>query len=224
MANRVLAAGLVVATALLFSLPAAAKGHTEPSWTGFYAGVQGGGGWAQIDEDAQGGALTANQHSNGWLGGGHAGYDWESGKFVFGLEGDFAGADISGHTVCPQPTLSCQHKINWIATMRPRAGVLVFGDRMLLYGTGGVAFADIHYKEVNATTGQLFGTGYSKTHTGWTVGAGAEYLVTSDISVRLQFLHDEFNDVTTAANTLSANAVHINPSFDEADIGISYRF
>lgn len=224
MARKVLAAALVVAPALFFTSPAVAKGHGSLDWTGFYVGLQLGGGWSQIQESAQNGALSANQSGSGVFGGAHAGYDWERGRFVLGLEGDFSGTSIDGHTVCPQPTLSCQHEINWVATVRPRAGVLVLGNRMLLYATGGVAFANIDYKETNVTTGQLYGTGYSKTHTGWTCGAGAEYLVAPNISVRVQFLHDEFGEVTTAPNTLSANAVHINPSLNEIDAGFSYRF
>jgi outer membrane immunogenic protein len=224
MASRTVAAMLVAVSALFFSFPAVAKDHPKLDWTGFYVGLHLGAGWSRIQESAQNGALSANQSGSGVFGGGHAGYDWEWGRFVLGLEGDFSGTSISGQTVCPQPTLTCQHEINWVATLRPRAGVLVFGNRMLLYATGGVAFADIDYKETNTTAGQLYGTGYSKTHTGWTCGAGVEYLVVPHISVRVQFLHDEFGDVTTAANTLSANAVHISPSLNEVDAGFSYRF
>lgn len=222
--SKLFVAAFAAVSVVFFSLPVFAAGGAARNWTGFYAGVHLGVGRSQIRERAQGGALSADQQGNGVIGGGHAGFDWETGAFVLGVEGDFSGTDIGGHTVCPQPTLTCQHDINWIATARPRVGMLAFDRRVLLYATGGLALADIDYKETDNSTGALFGTGYSKTHTGWAAGLGAEYLVMPNVSVRLQYLHEEFEQVTTAANTLSANAVTINPSVNEADVGVSWRF
>src|SRR6266478_3906185 len=92
--------GLVGAT-LLFAGPAlAADLGTRPppykapalmpvfSWTGFYIGVHGGWGWSHMPD-----LLDVN--GNGGFGGGQVGYNYQMNNFVWGIEGDIAGGDIS---------------------------------------------------------------------------------------------------------------------------------
>ena len=69
------------------------------SWTGFYIGAQIGYGWADVD--AQSGPLGGFDQSyaydaDGVLGGGHLGYNWQHGRWVFGIEADLEAADING--------------------------------------------------------------------------------------------------------------------------------
>jgi outer membrane immunogenic protein len=58
------------------------------SWTGFYAGIEGGGGWSKESWlDNNGGGFTSDFKANGAILGGQAGYRWQTGQFVFGVEG-----------------------------------------------------------------------------------------------------------------------------------------
>jgi len=74
------------------------------NWTGFYAGVQGGGGWGRSDEtfllapNAPGFAATQKYDTSGGFVGGVFGYNWQQGPVVFGIEGDYHWADISGRS------------------------------------------------------------------------------------------------------------------------------
>lgn len=95
-------------------------------WQGLYGGVHFGYG-----ED---------WHTDGILGGGQLGYNWQAGRFVYGLEADVSATDMSA---------------DWLASARGRAGILL-DDRLLAYGTAGVGFADAFG---DTETGFVYGVG-----------------------------------------------------------------
>src|SRR3990172_5088830 len=70
------------------AMPAKAPMYMAPAynWTGFYIGVNGGGGWGRSDWSNAGG--TADSNLSGGLVGGTIGYNYQAGQAVFGLEGD----------------------------------------------------------------------------------------------------------------------------------------
>jgi DNA-binding winged helix-turn-helix (wHTH) protein len=103
-------------------------------WTGFYIGVNGGGGWGNNKSDS---FPVDNAKPSGALVGGHAGYNWESGSFVGGLEVDFDGADIS-EPFTPIPGGSLKDKTAVLATAHARLGRVVLPN-LLAYGTAGTA-------------------------------------------------------------------------------------
>jgi len=97
------------------------------NWTGFYVGGHGGYGWAD----------DANLSPKGWFGGGQVGYNWQyAPNWVFGVEADISGSDISETNLAGAPLVSS--KINYFGTARGRLGYTV--DRVMVYGTGGLAF------------------------------------------------------------------------------------
>jgi outer membrane immunogenic protein len=142
------------------------------NWTGFYAGVNVGGGWSHdggaeycIDPfGALNGATCqvlppgASGHVNGSgvLGGAQAGYNWQYGQTVFGFETDFQGSGISGSSsvagpfgfagggapALPAGTFTASESLDWFGTVRGRVGYLVM-DRALLYATGGLAYGQV---------------------------------------------------------------------------------
>src|SRR5262245_32833622 len=79
---------------------------------------------------------------------------------------------------------------NWVATLRGRVGVAL--DRLLIYGTGGVAWGGIESSNAVTCVGcpiAPWATGTSsRTHTGWAAGAGAEYMLGSAWSIRAEYL------------------------------------
>ena len=75
----------------------------EYDWSGFYVGAAGGYGFGNHDLTNPNGPATtfgnatANYSSQGGLGGGEIGYNWQSGHIVLGVETDLFGAAINGN-------------------------------------------------------------------------------------------------------------------------------
>jgi outer membrane immunogenic protein len=160
---------------------------------GFYVGVNGGfGGFGSnatdLDGDMfDGDGMELNVFGNGGIFGGQVGYNFSADRFVFGVEGDFQGTSFSEQTSIDDDHLA-EGAWNWFATIRGRAGVTV-GDT-LFYGTGGVAFinADFCGADGECITDGDEDLDFTKTLTGYTVGAGAEMKLTDRISVKGEYL------------------------------------
>jgi outer membrane immunogenic protein len=128
-----------------------------PSWTGFYIGINGGAGWATSESNLNVGGLLAglgipgiaanlplSSHGlNGFLAGGQVGYNWQTGKFLLGIEGDGDWANIQGTTPCIV-IFACTAKERWTADITARAGVLPMSD-LLVYVKGGATWANMNY-------------------------------------------------------------------------------
>ena len=141
------------------------------TWTGFYVGVNAGYGWNANDSITVGGVRFDLDDEGGFVGGAQAGYNYQIGSFVVGLEGDIQYADFGGDDRFDfdgDGILDDDFNTSdWFGTVRARAGVAF--DRALIYATGGFAFAD------NAT--------------GWTVGGGLEYAFTNNLSAKIEGLY-----------------------------------
>jgi outer membrane immunogenic protein len=141
------------------------------TWTGFYVGVNAGYGWNANDSITVGGLTFDLDDEGGFVGGAQAGYNYQIGSFVVGLEGDIQYADFGGDDRFDfdgDGILDDDFNTSdWFGTVRARAGVAF--DRALIYATGGFAFAD------NAT--------------GWTVGGGLEYAFTNNLSAKIEGLY-----------------------------------
>lgn len=162
------------------------------SWTGFYLGIQGGGGFGRSDWAAYG----SDTDVSGGLVGGTAGYNWQSGSWVFGLEADIAWANIKGdftNALCPT---GCETKNSWLGTGRGRLGWAL--DRWMPYVTGGVAFGDV--EATQAGVGSV-----SETSVGWTVGAGIEGAIAGNWTAKLEYLYVDLGDASCAACVAASN-------------------
>ena len=213
-------------------------------WSGLHVGITGGGvldghdasfAFVNIDPaDQVGLPHSAALTSNGGLVGGEIGYDVQTGGWVVGVEGDFSWTNFgdSATTVIPsdpnrpQITFATNYQMNWISTVRGRIGIPF--DHLLIYGTGGLAFADVSMNQTVTvgTDGQLAGS-TDKTKTGWTLGGGAEYALCDNITLKGEALWLDLGNVSLRAT---------NPRFDGAlDVrqqiqgviaraGIGYKF
>src|ERR1700685_3810267 len=128
------------------------------NWTGFYIGINGGGGFGRSDWDSIGSSFDVS----GGLVGGTLGYNYQFGQGVVGVEGDIDWADINGTstTGCP---LGCKTSDTWLSTVRGRLGYAA--HLFMPFVTGGAAFGD-----VRASTPGFGTTGSDRT--GWTLGGG----------------------------------------------------
>ena len=106
------------------------------NWTGFYLGINGGGGWGRSQWDG-----VDKFDVSGGLIGGTIGYNWQFGQSVVGLEGDIDWSGISGSHHGPV-SAGCETRNHWLATVRGRVGYAF--DRFLPYLTGGLAVGDIN--------------------------------------------------------------------------------
>ena len=175
-------AGLLMAgAAQAADLPAKAPPRFAPpvsEWAGFYIGIHGGYGWGDVDF-GEGLSLSPS----GGLVGGHAGYLWQWGGWVGGLEVDYSAAslkdDLEGLT----------SKIDALGSARGRLGWL-WTPNLLAYGTAGVGWAHSKLTEGDFTSGE--------SSFGWVAGAGLEYQFANSWRLRAEYLHYDFTDVTYA--------------------------
>lgn len=213
------------------------------NWQGFYIGAQGDylGGRTKYPASPD----TPQQSYSGALGGIQAGYNWQSGPVVFGLEADLAFGSVDD-LVHDGTFLTESGKLSSLGSVRARLGYS-FGN-LLLYGTGGPAWARLE-QGTSCPSGATFGvcavTGpfnvsVKETLSGWLFGGGAEYAFDSHWSLKGEILFSSFNTKTytsTVQNGFSllmgravpggsiTASVPVDLDLDYvAKVGINYRF
>jgi len=177
------------------------------NWSGFYIGAMGGYG----KEDTSDFALS------GGFGGGTAGYNWQTGQFVFGIEADAAGADISSSFVIPG-LVSAEDKIRALGTVRGRVGIAY--EQVLFYGTGGFAWAD----ERASATALGVTISDTKTRTGWTAGAGVEWMFLPHWSVKGEYLYRSFSSETIFSGVIPGGLATGTLNINSGQVGVNYHF
>lgn len=178
------------------------------TWTGFYVGAQIGGGWGR-NEFA---GLTYNP--NGVVGGLHAGYNMQFGAIVAGVEGDIEATSLKGSTTIG--FVSLKTTAPWQGSLRARLG---FGfDRALIYATGGVAFAQLK----NEIFIPPFALSNQSTRTGWTLGAGVEYALSPNWSIRAEYRYTDYGRYTSSFFPFGSAQTRFKEN--AARVGLSYRF
>jgi outer membrane immunogenic protein len=166
------------------------------NWTGCHVGVQGGGAWGTSrhtqDDFRVGGfglPLTDDFNVSGAEIGGTVGCDYQFNNWVIGIENDFSWTNKkgSGNLIPPfSPAANTfETSEKWLDTQRARLGFA--WDHWFLYGTGGVAFAQVGVKLCSPLA--IGCESSSHTVTGWTAGAGVEYAFWSNWSVKLEYLY-----------------------------------
>jgi outer membrane immunogenic protein len=157
-------------------------------WSGFYLGGHIGGGWATgtLTDNLTGANFT--QSNSGFVGGGTFGANWEViPKYVLGLEGTLDGASIGktsntvGVTINGVPnTIQGSTKTNWVSTVAARFGIAQYN--FLFYGKAGGGWAYTTASLNNLTAGGSVDA--SNTVGGWLVGAGIEYGLTYNWTIK----------------------------------------
>lgn len=194
------------------------------NWTGFYVGINGGGGWGRSHHNFDSaGTTTGDYRISGGLIGGTVGYNWQSDRLVFGIEGDIDWANISGSAVCPNPAFTCGTKDTWLGTARGRLGYA--WDRFLPYVTGGLAFGDIKASIPTGPGQPAAFPGSSTTRAGWTIGAGVEYGLAPNWSVKAEYLYVNLGSMDCGAACAGAGANdNVNFKVNIIRAGLNYRF
>jgi opacity protein-like surface antigen len=249
LAASALAAGAAGAADLAVQAPVY-KAPPPPvsSWAGFYVGGHGGYAWDSTaanaptlpqslqQDNAQLGNLDA--HPKGGIFGGQAGYNWQFGSIVAGVEGDYSAADLStsgpsgtySFTFCDpfcnpaQGTLTRSVKFDELASGRIRLGYTVLPD-LLAYGTGGAGWSHSTFGGTASDISLPGGTiavADGATKFGWVAGAGLEYKLWDHVLVRAEYLHYDFGNITY--NLPLFGAVNTSSTVDVIRSGLSYKF
>jgi outer membrane immunogenic protein len=244
-------AGTTWASAADLPLKAPPPPPPPPLWTGFYIGLNGGYSWGRSETNvtfintATGLAITPPPGSitgatfdlNGGVFGGQIGYNWQSDRFVLGVETDIqwsgqkgnasftcaavavtAGPCLPGLTFLPAgaggTSLAMEQKLEWFGTLRGRGGVLVT-PTWLLYVTGGLAYGEI---QTNAALAGFNANGIAvgaaattnSTNVGWTIGAGLEGRIGGNWTAKLEYLYMDLGTVSGAVSLAPASPIAAN--------------
>ena len=214
------------------------------NWTGFYVGGQVGYQWSDSDLTSTlavpfggfpaGTLLSSNElDAHGVVGGGHVGFNWQSGQLVFGIEGDFEWSGVDGSDIVlptatafglgavPGPFAFSQ---NWQASLRGRLGWV--WDRFMVYATGGVAWMD--YDLAITGGGPPVTVSASHTATGWTIGGGLEWGMYANWTARLEYRFTQFKSESftgPAGGPFAAvSSFGDDVDFHTVRVGLSYKF
>jgi outer membrane immunogenic protein len=155
------------------------------NWAGLYGGLNVGGGVGNtsFSVNAPGLFTAASDEIRGFVGGGQAGYNWQFGAAVLGVEGDLEYSHQQNSVWVNQLVIS--NGTDFISTLRGRVGFAGIED-WLFYATAGGGY--IH-NVANYDLG-AFG-GFQKTDFSpmWVAGAGVETRVSGRWTGRLEYLY-----------------------------------
>ena len=158
-------------------------------WSGFYVGGHIGYLWGRTRVEEDGIVTEPGAPTDGVIGGALAGYNWQNGPFVFGLEGDFGWTHAHGvgvGTMTGPADIPNTYDLNWTSHLRGRGGYAF--DSWLVYVAGGLAVADLDFHEGNAAALGNFGGKY----VGWSIGGGVEHAFTRNLVGRIEYLYDDY--------------------------------
>ena len=179
------------------------------NWTGFYIGINGGGGFGRSQWDS-----TGSFNTSGGLVGGTVGYNYQFGQGVVGLEGDIDWANINGttNTFC---AFGCKTSDHWLSTVRGRLGYAA--DRFMPFVTGGAAFGDIR-----ASTPGFAGA--NQTNAGWTVGAGLEFAIAGNWTAKAEYLYVNLGKFNCGISCGALVTDNVSFTTNIVRAGVNYRF
>jgi len=206
--TAMLGAGTAFAADVVYEEPPApaAPLETPPiaTWAGPYAGVSVGYGFGGTVDGTAGGDITG---ASGWVFGGFAGYNWQTGGFVYGLEGDIGYNGINGGN---PGVLLFRNGLE--GSLRARLGYAAT-DNILVYATGGAAGSQQQILDAGGTD--------SATAWGWTVGAGVDAKLTDMMFGRLEYRYTDLGNVTLDTG---AGPQTINSNNHRVTVGLGVKF
>tara|TARA_R100001086_G_scaffold245013_1_gene175406 strand:+ start:175 stop:963 length:789 start_codon:yes stop_codon:yes gene_type:complete len=222
---------------------------TTATWTGLYIGGQAGVAFGNESDGATfnpgtgpfgAGTYSDDDNNAGFVGGGHIGYDYQINDFVVGAVADinYIDAETNRSYTTGGSTFSTSSDINYLGTVRARVGYAM--DSVLLYGTGGLAYAGVDNNATapSTSTGSTF-AGYTfdqdedDTDIGYAVGGGVDVMATNNISFGVEYLYTNLgsNDQTVTGTNAAGNTVSFTSESNNDDLDFhtiwakaSYRF
>ena len=186
---------------------ASAGGCSAANWAGMYGGLNVG--YAEhraaindLDYWWNGGSL--HNADDGFSIGGGVGFNMQKCMAVWGVEADIAWTNTDRNYAysynaggVPPHDIDIKHGMEWFGTICGRSGIAV--ENMLLYMTGGLAFANFQHSWTPSASNPPAIAGqelFSKDETkwGWVFGGGVEWALTERISFKSEVLYAKFED------------------------------
>ena len=195
------------------------------------------------DANAVNGGLYSYNLGSSVTGGGTLGCNWQpSGSpWVFGLEGEAGYMKIKGSAVDPysiptrgSDTTDATKIGDWYAVIAGRVGYA--WDRVLVYGKGGVGFANISSSATDvcntgACGGGLLSANITSNRAFWVAGGGVEYAFTTNWSVKAEYLFLGLSETYNACGPGQGTALgspfcssHNIAGIHTGKVGINYHF
>jgi outer membrane immunogenic protein len=211
------------------------------SWTGFYAGVNGGYAWSNTDARSihifhsggtpnPAGPYSYGLDESGAFGGGQVGFNYQISRFVAGVEADIQGSDIKGHShtsfASQLPNAAAfdynpSKETDWFGTARLRLG-WVLTPQALIYATGGAAFGkvayDAHYifTDPGCCIGSFGLAKASENAAGFVVGGGVEYAVSPGWSLKAEYQYIDLGSQAVTGALFFSNGTPSGETFKTA--------
>ncbi len=177
-------------------------------WTGLYFGGTLGYGFGATD--VRGGSGAFDLDNNGGVGTLFAGYNWQAGRAVLGLEADIGTGYLDDSVGAGLGLVSTD--LNVMGSLRARAGYLVT-PAFMVYGTAGLAAADFDFRANGLTA--------SETLFGYQVGAGTELAISPNWSMRMEYVYIDFGPESINHAGLSNT---YDPDFHTVRAGFAFKF
>jgi outer membrane immunogenic protein len=184
-------------------------------WSGFYGGVNLGGGWA-----------STGQHNSTVVGGGQLGYNWQFGAWVLGGEADIDGMGLRSSAILTSTIgnqITSNTSVDYLGTVRGRVGYAF--DRWLPYVTGGLAYTTIDHNGMGVL-GVAGNYSASDFKTGYAVGGGVEWAFRDRWSAKAEYLFSQFPGKTNVYNTTTPPITvrYVGLEFNVVRLGVNYHF
>ncbi len=186
-------------------------------WTGPYVGIDGGYAWGGDSGVTPPRYVDPAFTSQGWFGGGLIGYNWQSGRLVYGVEADIQGASIKGAATATSlgGPATAENNLDWFGTARGRIGYAA--GAALLYGTGGFAYGGVR----DTLTSGGASIAHDATATGYAVGGGVEYAFSPSWSGKAEYQYLNLGkDDLALANGATAAFDH---DYNTVRLGLNYH-
>jgi outer membrane immunogenic protein len=191
-------------------------------WSGLYVGAQFGYGWGdattrETSEGDDGDPLDYDV--DGFFGGAHLGYNFQSGSVVYGAEADLEYADVEGFWDW-ENTNGLSKRLEWQGSLRGRLGYSF--DRVLLYGTAGLAFANVKMEVVEGNAVALSDREWTA---GWTAGVGAQYALTEKLSLTAEYRYSDYGDTSISGDVFGGTYTYPHDNkINSVRFGFSTKF
>jgi len=189
------------------------------NWSGLYIGAHGGYGWTRWTGTGVLGTDSVN--GTGWLGGGQVGYNFQTGRFVLGVEGEYSFANVKYDTALFAGNLTLKN--DYYATVAGRLGYAF--DSILVYGKAGVAWARDKWDGNDGAGGTVTG---NFNRQGWVIGAGVEYAFWGNLSAKVEYNYLWFKSISELPTTTGGlgvlGAADVKQQTHLVKLGLNYRF
>jgi outer membrane immunogenic protein len=156
-------------------------------WSGPYVGTHSGYLFGSTKVEDNGIVVERHAKTNGFISGIRSGYNWQTDGLVYGLEADLGLGFVKGHGIALPPAPANRYDLNWNSHLRGRLAVAPNNGNVLLFLGAGVAFADFEFTDGDT------GARKSSTYVAPSIGAGAEYGFTPNMTGRLEVVYDMFH-------------------------------